>query len=81
MATAIHETLFRLRKEKLPHVLEEVNAIFRLLTGGNYEKLSIHEDGYFVAQDAAGIRYQMVELSQATKEQAYIALRMALAKP
>lgn len=80
VATAIHETLFRLREEKLPHVLEEVNAIFRLLTGGNYDKISIHEDGYFVAQDAAGIRYQMVELSQATKEQAYIALRMALAK-
>ena len=52
MATAIHETLFRLREEKLPHVLEEVNAIFRLLTGGNYDKISIHEDGYFVAQDA-----------------------------
>lgn len=80
VATAIHETLFRLREEKLPHVLAEVNAIFRLLTGGSYDKLSIHEEGYFVAQDAAGIRYQMVELSQATKEQAYIALRMALAK-
>lgn len=80
VATAIHETLFRLREEKLPHVLVEVNAIFRLLTGGRYDKLSIHDEGYFVAQDVAGLRYQMAELSQATKEQAYIALRLALAK-
>ncbi len=80
VATAIHETLFRLREEKLPHVLSKVNTIFRLLTGGRYDRISIHDEGYFVAQDVAGIRYQMIELSQATKEQAYIALRMALAK-
>ncbi|MFJ7733476.1 AAA family ATPase [Lysinibacillus sp. NPDC097231] len=80
LATAIHETLFRLREEKLPHVLTEVNGIFNLLTSGRYEKLIINDEGYFVAQDVSGLRYQMAELSQATKEQAYISLRMALAK-
>lgn len=80
LATAIHETLFRLREEKLPYVLTEVNAIFNLLTGGRYEKLLINDEGYFVTQDVSGVRYQMAELSQATKEQAYISLRMALAK-
>ncbi|MFJ6209843.1 AAA family ATPase [Lysinibacillus sp. NPDC092081] len=80
LATAIHETLFRLREEKLPYVLTEVNAIFNLLTGGRYDKLFINDEGYFVTQDVSGIRYQMAELSQATKEQAYISLRMALAK-
>ncbi|KOY82251.1 AAA family ATPase [Lysinibacillus macroides] len=80
VATAIHETLFRLREEKLPHVLAKVNEIFQLLTGGRYERLSINDEGYFTVQDVAGLRYQMVELSQATKEQAYIALRIALAK-
>lgn len=80
LATAIHETLFRLREEKLPDVLTEVNAIFNLLTGGRYDKLFINDEGYFVTQDVSGLRYQMAELSQATKEQAYISLRMALAK-
>ncbi len=80
LATAIHETLFRLREEKLPHVLTEVNAIFNSFTGGRYDKLLINDEGYFVAQDVSGLRYQMAELSQATKEQAYISLRMALAK-
>ncbi len=80
LATAIHETLFRLREEKLPHVLTQVNAIFHSLTAGRYDKLFIHEEGYFEAQAVSGLRYHVAELSQATKEQAYISLRMALAK-
>ena len=81
LSNAIHETLFSLREEKLPYVLTEVNAIFCLLTGERYTKLFINDAGYFVAQDAAsGLHYHMAELSQATKEQAYISLRMALAK-
>ncbi|MFJ5767919.1 AAA family ATPase [Lysinibacillus sp. NPDC093210] len=80
LATAIHETLFRLREEKLPHVLTQVNAIFHSLTGGRYDKLFIHEEGYFEAQAVSGLRYHVAELSQATKEQVYISLRMALAK-
>lgn len=80
LATAIHETLFRLREEKLPHVMAQVNAIFHSLTGGRYDKLFIHEEGYFEAQSQSGLRYHVAELSQATKEQVYIALRMALAK-
>jgi uncharacterized protein YhaN len=80
LATAIHETLFRLREEKLPHVLTQVNTIFHSLTGGRYDKLFIHEEGYFEAQAVSGLRYHVAELSQATKEQVYISLRMALAK-
>ncbi|QDQ00113.1 AAA family ATPase [Lysinibacillus fusiformis] len=80
LTTAIHETLFQLREEKLPHVLSQVNTIFNLLTGGRYDKLSITEDGHFEAQASSGLRYHVAELSQATKEQAYISLRMALAK-
>ena len=80
LATAIHKSLFQLREEKLPHVLAQVNTVFKTLTGGRYEKLSISEEGYFEAQAITGIRYHVAELSQATKEQAYIALRMALAQ-
>ena len=80
LATAIHKSLFQLREEKLPHVLAQVNTIFKTLTGGRYEKLSISEEGYFEAQAITGLRYHVAELSQATKEQAYIALRMALAQ-
>ena len=80
LAAAIHQSLFQLREEKLPHVLAQVNTIFKTLTGGRYEKLSISEGGYFEVQAITGLRYHVAELSQATKEQAYIALRMALAQ-
>lgn len=80
LASAIHQSLFLLREEKLPHVLTQVDNIFKRLTGGRYEKLSIREEGYFEAQAMTGLRYHVAELSQATKEQAYIALRLALAQ-
>ncbi|MFJ7738604.1 AAA family ATPase [Lysinibacillus sp. NPDC097287] len=80
LATAIHKSLFQLREEKLPHVLAQVIMIFKTLTGGRYEKLSITEEGFFEARAITGLRYHVAELSQATKEQAYIALRMALAQ-
>ena len=80
LAVAIHQSLFQLREEKLPHVLAQVNSIFKTLTGGRYEKLSITEEGYFEAQALTGLRYHVAELSQATKEQVYIALRIALAQ-
>ncbi|MGN4127337.1 AAA family ATPase [Lysinibacillus sphaericus] len=80
LATAIHETLFQLREEKLPQVLSQVNEIFNTLTGSRYDKLLISEEGHFEAQAVSGLRYHVAELSQATKEQAYISLRIALAK-
>lgn len=80
LASAIHKSLFQLREEKLPHVLTQVDRNFKRLTGGRYEKLSIREEGYFEAQAITGLRYHVAELSQATKEQAYIALRLALAQ-
>ena len=80
LASAIHQSLYLLREEKLPHVLTQVDQLFKRLTGGRYEKLSIHEGGYFEAQAKNGLRYHVAELSQATKEQVYIALRLALAQ-
>lgn len=80
LASAIHQSLFQLREEKLPHVLAQVDKIFNRLTGGRYDKLLIREEGYFEAQANTGLRYHVAELSQATKEQAYIALRLALAQ-
>ena len=80
LASAIHQSLFLLREEKLPQVLTQVDRIFSTLTGGRYEKLSIHENGYFEVQAMTGLRYHVAELSQATKEQVYIALRLSLAQ-
>ena len=78
-ATAIEETMHNLKEKKLPSVLHMAEQYFKQLTGERYEQLSINEDGLFEVTSTEGIRYTIAELSQATKEQAYIALRFALA--
>lgn len=54
-------------------------GLFHELTGGRYESLIVTESGRFEVIANDGMSYPIGELSQATKEQAYIALRLALA--
>lgn len=76
---AVRRTMSELKEKKLPDVLEAAEKLFCELTGGNYESLSVTETGHFEVLAKNGMRYPIVELSQATKEQAYISLRLALA--
>lgn len=76
---AIRRTMSELKEKKLPEVLEAAEKLFCELTGGNYESLRVTETGHFEVVAKNGMRYPIVELSQATKEQAYISLRLALA--
>lgn len=79
LATAIMQMMNELKEKKLPNVLQEASKLFAKLTNDRYETLVITEQGYFEAMSKAGMRFPIVELSQATKEQAYISLRLALA--
>lgn len=78
-AEAIRQTMADLKDKKLPAVLERANAIFQQLTTGQYDALSIQSDGHFQALHKDGQTFAIAELSQATKEQAYVALRLSLA--
>lgn len=80
VTTSIQQTMHTLREEKLPKVLKQVNQLFSTLTGGKYNKLLVNEQGYFEVLATDGTSYHIAELSQATKEQAYVALRLALAE-
>ncbi|MFF2755735.1 AAA family ATPase [Psychrobacillus sp. NPDC058041] len=77
---AIKQMMVQLKEERLPEVLEKAQDYFKLLTGGAYERLVLTPDGSFEAIKANGQRFMIMELSQATKEQAYISLRIALAQ-
>jgi len=79
VSEAITRTMLALKEEKLPKVLRHAERMFSELTNGKYEALLITEEGYFMAVSSEGLRYPIVELSQATKEQVYISLRLALA--
>ena len=77
---AINQTMSELKEEKLPEVLQGAEKIFAKLTDGTYEALIVTEEGKFEAVSANGVYYPILELSQATKEQAYISLRLSLAE-
>ncbi len=73
------QTMDELKETKLPAVLERSEAYFSQLTGGEYMRLLLSKEGHFEALRRDGLRFRVIELSQATKEQAYLALRFALA--
>jgi uncharacterized protein YhaN len=77
---AINQTMYNLKEKRLPFVLNKTQQFFNQLTNGRYDSLEVNEDGIFEAVNPQGIRYRIAELSQATKEQAYISLRFALSE-
>lgn len=79
IAQAINGMMTELKDRKLPKVLEHAENLFSEMTGGAYIGLEITDNGLFRAVTRDGTRYPILELSQATKEQAYISLRLSLA--
>lgn len=68
------------REVRLPHVIEKAQHFFSFLTFGRYIQIyAPTEDTGFTVERADGIRFKPGELSQATKEQLYLAIRLALA--
>lgn len=78
-AEAIRQTMGDLKEKKLPAVLARANKMYQQLTAGQYAQLEINPDGQFQALRKDGQPFAIAELSQATKEQAYLALRLSLA--
>ncbi|MBT2571852.1 AAA family ATPase [Planococcus sp. ISL-110] len=76
---AISQIMAELKDKKLPAVLDNAQLYFNRLTAGAYQKLSMNMSGYFEAERQDGTYFRIAELSQATKEQAYLALRLSLA--
>lgn len=75
---AIQQTLNDLKEDKLPKVMDLTTEFFKYLTGEKYEKIALDEEGFY-AQTNALQYFKIGELSQATREQAYLSLRLALA--
>ncbi|WP_040285795.1 ATP-binding protein [Sporosarcina koreensis] len=79
VAEAIRQTMADLKETKLPAVLQRANRHFHHVTGGAYDTLAIGDSDHFLALRSDGQSFSIAELSQATKEQAYLSLRLALA--
>lgn len=83
-ATASHllgKTMDYYRTVKLPKVLQYASDNFRFLTKGNYVRLlDAHNERTLMVQHADGTKFEPKELSQATVEQLYISIRVAVAQ-
>ncbi|MFC4411547.1 AAA family ATPase [Chungangia koreensis] len=80
VSEAISRMLRNLKENKLPAVLNRAQFYFGRLTENKYTSMEVNDKGLFEAVSTDGMRYSIAELSQATKEQAYISLRFALAE-
>lgn len=80
VSEAINRMLRNLKENKLPAVLNRAQFYFGRLSEDKYTSLEVNSNGLFEAVSSDGMRYSIAELSQATKEQAYISLRFALAE-
>ncbi|MBT2583753.1 AAA family ATPase [Planococcus sp. ISL-109] len=76
---AFRQTMEELKETKLPAVLALSESYFERLSDGEYVRLALTPEGDFEAHRRDGLCFRVIELSQATKEQAYLALRFALA--
>ncbi|MBS4171884.1 AAA family ATPase [Bacillus sp. FJAT-49736] len=71
-------TMDRLKNDRFPKVIEKAEEFVRVLTNSEYTHLHLQEDGKFVAERKDRTIFVPEELSQATREQLYVALRFAL---
>lgn len=77
----LNRTVNRFKDFHLPRLLEKAGEYLAFLTGGNYSKLFVAPSGTgFVIQRADHFQFEADELSQATMEQVYVSLRLALAE-
>ncbi|MBD1383374.1 ATP-binding protein [Metabacillus arenae] len=68
------------RQVRLPNLVKEASLFLKELTGGEYQQIYLPEtEENIIAERMDGIRFYGQELSQATSEQLYVALRLALA--
>lgn len=75
----LDETLKRFERERQPAVLKATSALFAEVTRGVYPRVFVRERGLMVV-DAQGGERAATQLSQGTREQLYLCLRLALSE-
>ncbi|MCM3767359.1 AAA family ATPase [Neobacillus niacini] len=74
------ETVEKYKSEHLPRMLEKAEEFLEFLTSGNYQRIHPHPIGIgFLVERKDHTLFEANELSQATTEQLYVSIRLALA--
>ncbi|WP_462408903.1 ATP-binding protein [Neobacillus sp. Marseille-QA0830] len=76
----LYRTVDKYQNEHLPRMLSKAEELFVFLTNGSYHRIFLHPagTGYQVERHDHAI-FEANELSQATTEQLYVSIRLALA--
>ncbi|WP_409291730.1 AAA family ATPase [Peribacillus sp. SCS-37] len=76
----LKRTVSRFMDEKLPRVLKKAESYLSYLTEGSYTAIHMKDESRGVLlQHKSGLMYEASEVSRGTAEQAYTAIRLALA--
>lgn len=76
----LRKTVQVFKEERLPKMLQRAEEYLAFLTDGQYVRIIPKEEGSgFLIQRKDGLLFEANELSQATTEQIYVSLRLALA--
>lgn len=78
-AELIERTLTEARKDRFPSTIQDTTYFFNILTQGIYQKVFL-KDQTITVQRKDGTLFEASELSQATAEQLYVALRFSFVK-
>jgi uncharacterized protein YhaN len=78
--TILMQTIEKYKNVHLPRMLSKAEEYLLFLTDGNYTKILLHQSGPgFLIERKDGTIFEAYELSQATTEQVYVSIRIALA--
>jgi uncharacterized protein YhaN len=74
------QTIEKYKNVHLPRMLSKAEEYLAFLTEGNYQKILLQQSGPgFLIERKDGTIFEAYELSQATTEQVYVSIRIALA--
>lgn len=78
-AYILAKTTATYKEERLPELLKRAESLFQSITGGEYRNIHLDpEQDVFYVRRKDGMMFAPQELSQATQEQLYISIRLAL---
>lgn len=76
----LYRTVEKYKNQRLPQMLEKAEEFLVFLTEGKYRRIHLKETGTgFIIENKDHSLFEANELSQATMEQVYVALRLSLA--
>lgn len=74
----LKKTLQKYQEERFPKAIQKAEECFSMLTGGEYRRIFLQEDGNLLVERKDRTVFTPIEMSKGTGEQLYTAIRLGL---